>query len=148
MRRNKTSEKIDRFVFDTFAWGKFGKNSAKNNKVNLCACFIFAFTVFLLGLIPLVRNRRFYYVMNVLFGQFFHFRFCYRYVITSLCGSACWCPDTVVGVVFWIGYFNSALNPLIYAYFNRDFREAFKNTLQCAFPCFPCWKNTTTSHYV
>ncbi|KDR19123.1 Octopamine receptor beta-3R, partial [Zootermopsis nevadensis] len=37
--------------------------------------------------------------------------------------------DVVVAVLFWIGYFNSALNPLIYAYFNRDFREAFKNTL-------------------
>ncbi|VEN62729.1 unnamed protein product, partial [Callosobruchus maculatus] len=35
-----------------------------------------------------------------------------------------------VAVVFWIGYFNSTLNPIIYAYFNRDFREAFKNTLQ------------------
>lgn len=58
------------------------------------------------------------------------------YVITSLC-TTCPCPDTVVTVVFWIGYFNSTLNPLIYAYFNRDFREAFKNTLQCAF-CNTC----------
>ncbi|KAJ8920203.1 hypothetical protein NQ315_011864 [Exocentrus adspersus] len=47
------------------------------------------------------------------------------------------CPDAVVAVVFWIGYFNSTLNPIIYAYFNRDFREAFKNTLQCAF-CSLC----------
>lgn len=60
-----------------------------------------------------------------------------RYVITSLCGDACDCPDYVVAIFFWIGYFNSTLNPLIYAYFNRDFREAFKNTLQCAF-CSLC----------
>lgn len=33
-------------------------------------------------------------------------------------------------IVFWIGYFNSALNPIIYAYFNREFRAAFKKTLQ------------------
>lgn len=39
----------------------------------------------------------------------------------------------MVAVLFWIGYFNSTLNPLIYAYFNRDFREAFKNTLECLF---------------
>jgi hypothetical protein len=72
-----------------------------------------------------------------------------RYDITTLCGDACYCPDVVVAVLFWIGYFNSALNPLIYAYFNRDFREAFKNTLQCAFPCcFTCWKTPTPTQYV
>ncbi|XP_069694871.1 octopamine receptor beta-1R-like [Periplaneta americana] len=53
------------------------------------------------------------------------------YVITTLCGDkACYCPPVVVAIVFWIGYFNSALNPLIYAYFNREFRAAFKKTLQ------------------
>ncbi|KAH0817002.1 hypothetical protein MTP99_016106 [Tenebrio molitor] len=58
------------------------------------------------------------------------------YVSISLC-TTCECSDTVVGILFWIGYFNSTLNPLIYAYFNKDFREAFKNTLQCAF-CSLC----------
>ncbi|KAL2737739.1 octopamine receptor beta-2R isoform X1, partial [Vespula squamosa] len=58
------------------------------------------------------------------------------YVITALCRT-CPCPDIVIAILFWIGYANSALNPLIYAYFNRDFREAFKNTLQCAF-CSLC----------
>nr|XP_040223248.2 octopamine receptor beta-3R-like isoform X2 [Anopheles coluzzii] len=59
------------------------------------------------------------------------------YVITTLCGEeACPCPDVVITVLFWIGYFNSTLNPLIYAYFNRDFREAFRNTLQSLLPCF------------
>ncbi|KZC07699.1 Octopamine receptor beta-3R [Dufourea novaeangliae] len=69
------------------------------------------------------------------------------YLTTSLCGKACYCPDTVVSVLFWIGYFNSALNPLIYAYFNRDFREAFKDTLKSALPCCAsCWK--TPSQFV
>lgn len=58
------------------------------------------------------------------------------YVSVSLC-TTCECPHFVVTLVFWFGYFNSTLNPLIYAYFNRDFREAFKNTLQCAF-CSLC----------
>ena len=70
-----------------------------------------------------------------------------RYLTTSLCGEACYCPDTVVSVLFWIGYFNSALNPLIYAYFNRDFRDAFKDTLKSALPCCAnCWK--TPSQFV
>ncbi|XP_049861334.1 octopamine receptor beta-3R-like [Schistocerca gregaria] len=75
------------------------------------------------------------------------------YVTTTLCGEACHCPDVVVAVLFWIGYFNSALNPLIYAYFNRDFRDAFGNTLQCFFPC--CFRSaccrkpdTPAAHYV
>ena len=60
------------------------------------------------------------------------------YITTSICGDEyCPCPDIVVSILFWIGYTNSALNPIIYAYFNRDFREAFKNTLQCAF-CSLC----------
>ncbi|KAF0292994.1 Octopamine receptor beta-2R [Amphibalanus amphitrite] len=58
------------------------------------------------------------------------------YITVSLCREACPCPDVVVVVLFWIGYLNSCLNPLIYAYFNRDFRDAFKQTLQCVFePC-------------
>ncbi|XP_025157605.1 octopamine receptor beta-3R isoform X4 [Harpegnathos saltator] len=69
------------------------------------------------------------------------------YLTTSLCGETCYCPDTVVSVLFWIGYFNSALNPLIYAYFNRDFRDAFKDTLKSALPCCSsCWK--TPSQFV
>ncbi|XP_025992267.1 octopamine receptor beta-3R isoform X3 [Solenopsis invicta] len=69
------------------------------------------------------------------------------YLTTSLCGEACYFPDTVVSVLFWIGYFNSALNPLIYAYFNRDFRDAFKDTLKSALPCCAnCWK--TPSQFV
>ncbi|XP_022210881.2 LOW QUALITY PROTEIN: octopamine receptor beta-3R [Drosophila obscura] len=69
------------------------------------------------------------------------------YVITSLCGAACPCPDVVVVVLFWIGYFNSTLNPLIYAYFNRDFREAFRNTLECVLPCLEK-RNPYNAYYV
>ncbi|XP_015585482.1 octopamine receptor beta-3R isoform X1 [Cephus cinctus] len=63
------------------------------------------------------------------------------YLTTSLCGDTCTSPDAVISLLFWIGYFNSALNPLIYAYFNRDFRDAFKDTLKSALPCCSsCWK--------
>lgn len=45
------------------------------------------------------------------------------------------CPDTctlsaehswVITLVFWLGYFNSCMNPVIYAFFNRDFQVAYK----------------------
>ncbi|CAG0892436.1 unnamed protein product, partial [Darwinula stevensoni] len=62
------------------------------------------------------------------------------YVTMSLCGvEHCQCPDIVVDVLFWIGYFNSTLNPIIYAYFNVDFRQAFKRTLEDVF-CSTCCK--------
>lgn len=54
----------------------------------------------------------------------------FRYDISTLCGESCTSPRFVVTVVFWIGYFNSALNPVIYAYFNREFRYAFQRTLK------------------
>ncbi|XP_073817724.1 octopamine beta1 receptor isoform X4 [Musca autumnalis] len=60
-------------------------------------------------------------------------RLVYRYITSTLCDS-CTTPRIVVGILFWIGYFNSALNPIIYAYFNRDFRGAFKKTLKSCCP--------------
>ena len=54
----------------------------------------------------------------------------------ALCGEACSCPDIVVSILFWIGYFNSTLNPLIYAHYNVDFRVAFIETLHVVLFCF------------
>nr|AAL23575.1 putative G-protein coupled receptor [Spisula solidissima] len=52
------------------------------------------------------------------------------YLVTTLCGDACPYPEMVGAACFWLGYFNSCLNPIIYAYFNRDFRGAFRKLLR------------------
>ena len=52
------------------------------------------------------------------------------YMTQNLCGDACDTPDIVVDILFWIGYINSAVNPLIYAAFNQDFKTAFNRLLR------------------
>ncbi|CAM4730322.1 unnamed protein product [Leuciscus chuanchicus] len=38
-------------------------------------------------------------------------------------------PDTVFKITFWLGYFNSCLNPIIYPCFSQEFKKAFQNIL-------------------
>ncbi|XP_014212847.1 alpha-2C adrenergic receptor [Copidosoma floridanum] len=38
-------------------------------------------------------------------------------------------PEQAFAVAFWLGYMNSALNPVIYTVFNKDFRRAFRRIL-------------------
>lgn len=54
------------------------------------------------------------------------------YIVSTMCGEQlCSTPPPLVDILFWVGYANSALNPLIYASFNRDFRNAFLRLLHC-----------------
>uniref|UniRef100_A0A1B6EG77 G-protein coupled receptors family 1 profile domain-containing protein n=1 Tax=Clastoptera arizonana TaxID=38151 RepID=A0A1B6EG77_9HEMI len=62
----------------------------------------------------------------------------------------CWCPfftmyltkafcedcinELAFGIMFWLGYCNSAINPCIYALFSKDFRFAFKRII-CGCVC-------------
>ncbi|XP_061107434.1 alpha-1A adrenergic receptor-like [Conger conger] len=39
--------------------------------------------------------------------------------------------DIVCKVVFWLGYFNSCLNPIIYACNSKEFKRAFTRLLKC-----------------
>ncbi|VDL74944.1 unnamed protein product [Nippostrongylus brasiliensis] len=47
--------------------------------------------------------------------------------------SLCMMPDCITNtmyvIAFWLGYSNSAVNPLLYAAFSRDFRAAFRKLL-------------------
>uniref|UniRef100_A0A182QCR8 G-protein coupled receptors family 1 profile domain-containing protein n=1 Tax=Anopheles farauti TaxID=69004 RepID=A0A182QCR8_9DIPT len=94
-------------------------------------------------LIKMKREHKAARTLGIIMGTFIlcWLPFFLWYIITSLCDE-CPNPDIIVVLVFWIGYFNSTLNPLIYAYFNRDFREAFRNTLDCMFCAW--WRRETS----
>jgi 5-hydroxytryptamine receptor 1 len=46
-------------------------------------------------------------------------------LLRSLCLNCHFYP-LLVQSLSWLGYFNSACNPFIYTFFNKDFRNAFK----------------------
>lgn len=49
-------------------------------------------------------------------------------LLLPLCPS-CGISDTLASLFLWLGYFNSALNPIIYTVFSPEFRNAFKRML-------------------
>ncbi|KTF96433.1 hypothetical protein cypCar_00028427 [Cyprinus carpio] len=79
----------------------------------------------------IVREKRFTFVLAVVIGVFVvcWFPFFFSYSLQAICPKACELPKSLFKFFFWIGYCNSALNPLIYTIFNRDFRKAFKTIL-------------------
>ncbi|XP_055526071.1 octopamine receptor Oamb isoform X1 [Wyeomyia smithii] len=54
------------------------------------------------------------------------------YLIRPFCDDCI--NELLFSIVFWIGYCNSAINPMIYALFSKDFRFAFKRLI-CRFFC-------------
>uniref|UniRef100_UPI00398E9B6B dopamine receptor D4 related sequence n=1 Tax=Pristiophorus japonicus TaxID=55135 RepID=UPI00398E9B6B len=52
------------------------------------------------------------------------------HVLKVLCES-CSIGHTLISVVTWLGYVNSALNPIIYTAFNAEFRNVFQKLLRC-----------------
>ncbi|CAL8261933.1 unnamed protein product [Boreogadus saida] len=53
------------------------------------------------------------------------------HVLKAHCGTACCVPPTLYSSVTWLGYLNSAVNPVIYTTFNIEFRKAFQKILHC-----------------
>uniref|UniRef100_A0A915IR67 G-protein coupled receptors family 1 profile domain-containing protein n=1 Tax=Romanomermis culicivorax TaxID=13658 RepID=A0A915IR67_ROMCU len=49
--------------------------------------------------------------------------------IQDVDGDCCSIPPTVQSAMAWLGYLNSALNPILYTIFSPDFRHAFKKLL-------------------
>lgn len=48
-------------------------------------------------------------------------------------------------IVLWLGYANSALNPILYGALNRDFRSAYTHLLRCRCPLYSGWRSRQPS---
>ncbi|XP_077992664.1 dopamine receptor 2-like [Glandiceps talaboti] len=56
-------------------------------------------------------------------------------ILWALCQADCvMAPHVVLPIVTWLGYFNSAFNPMIYARSSRGFKRAFKRILCTCLP--------------
>ncbi|KAE8607224.1 hypothetical protein XENTR_v10011084 [Xenopus tropicalis] len=77
------------------------------------------------------RERKAMRVLPVVVGAFL---FCWTpffvvHITRALCES-CYIPEQLISIVTWLGYVNSALNPVIYTIFNTEFRNYFRKVLR------------------
>ncbi|XP_014026632.1 5-hydroxytryptamine receptor 1A-alpha [Salmo salar] len=85
--------------------------------------------------IALSRERKTVKTLGIIMGTFI---FCWLpFFIVALvlpfCADSCYMPEWLGAVINWLGYSNSLLNPIIYAYFNKDIQSAFKKIIKCKF---------------
>ncbi|XP_029940588.1 5-hydroxytryptamine (serotonin) receptor 1A b [Salarias fasciatus] len=85
--------------------------------------------------IALARERKTVKTLGIIMGTFIlcWLPFFIVALVTPFCKDSCFMPHWLEAVINWLGYSNSLLNPIIYAYFNKDFQSAFKKIIKCHF---------------
>lgn len=83
----------------------------------------------------LARERKTVKTLGIIMGTFIlcWLPFFIVALVLPFCRDNCCMPEWLGAVINWLGYSNSLLNPIIYAYFNKDFQSAFKKIIKCKF---------------
>lgn len=73
------------------------------------------------------KEKRATLILGLIMGSFIAcwLPFFFMYILRLTCDI----PAFAFSTAFWLGYMNSALNPVIYTIFNKDFRRAFRRIL-------------------
>ena len=76
------------------------------------------------------RERRATFILGLIMASFIGawLPFFTMYLIQGICNE-CRVEPALFTFAFWLGYCNSAINPIIYTVFNRDFRRSFRKIL-------------------
>lgn len=83
----------------------------------------------------LARERKTVKTLGIIMGTFIlcWLPFFIVALVLPFCENSCHMPSLLGAIINWLGYSNSLLNPVIYAYFNKDFQNAFKKIIKCKF---------------
>lgn len=81
--------------------------------------------------ISLTRERRLSRTLGIIISIFLlcWFPFFFVYILSAFIDVAHHLPEPIPTFILWLGYLNSACNPLIYTVFNVEFRTAFQRLL-------------------
>jgi hypothetical protein len=76
------------------------------------------------------KEKRATLILGLIMGSFIAcwLPFFFLYIVKPLFPNLA-IPEQAFAIAFWLGYMNSALNPVIYTVFNKDFRRAFRRIL-------------------